>query len=204
MKDIFNSYIGKELLRFVIEHNKKVKDKVKAEVKEIKSKILAKRLIDIRGLKKDDIVDKMLEQKQFFKDIKMRPIKSEEEDQENLDKLQQGTRGQRIRSKGKFDIASKQFEEQLSPFIKDGQFDEAAFQENRRQEQLGIKKFGEQKAERAEQRKDSLTGLEVDLGFAGGGIAKEGGVESGVAPESGPTPDGPEGLFSALKYVKKP
>jgi len=123
---------------------------------------------------------------------------------ENLDKLQQGTRGQRIRSKGKFDIASKQFEEQLSPFIKDGQFDEAAFQENRRQEQLGIKKFGEQKAERAEQRKDTLTGLEIDLGFAGGGIAKEGGVESGVAPESGPTPDGPKGLFSALKYVKKP
>jgi hypothetical protein len=40
-------------------------------------------------------------------------------------------------------------------------------------------------------------------GYAGGGIAKEGGVESGVAPESGPTPDGPKGLFSALKYVKK-
>lgn len=38
---------------------------------------------------------------------------------------------------------------------------------------------------------------------AGGGIAKEGGVESGVAPESGPTPDGPKGLFSAIKYVKK-
>ena len=88
MKDILNSYSGKELRRFVIEHNKKVKDKVKAEVKEIKSKILRKRIIDIRGLKKDDIVDKMLEQKQFFKDIKMRPIKSEAEDEENLDKLQ--------------------------------------------------------------------------------------------------------------------
>ena len=114
---------------------------------------------------------------------------------ENLDKLQQGTRGQRIRSKGKFDIAAKQFEEQLSPFIKDGQFDEAAFQENRRQEQLGIKKFGEQKAERAEQRKDTLTGLEIDLGFAGGGLLKQAGDRSGKPPESGPTPDGPsEGL----------
>lgn len=88
MKDILNSYSGKELRRFVIEHNKKVKDKVKAEVKEIKNKILGKRLIDIRGLKKDDIVDKMLEHKQFFKDIKMREVKSEAEDQENLDKLQ--------------------------------------------------------------------------------------------------------------------
>ena len=38
---------------------------------------------------------------------------------------------------------------------------------------------------------------------AGGGIAKQAGVESGPAPESGPTPDGPKGLFSALKYVKK-
>jgi len=88
MKDIFNSYSGKELRRFVIEHNKKVKDKVKEEVKEIKNKILKKRLIDIKGLKKDDIIDKMLEQKQFFKDIKMRPVKSEEEDEENLNKLQ--------------------------------------------------------------------------------------------------------------------
>jgi len=88
MKDIFNSYSGKELRRFVIEHNKKVKEKVKAEVKEIKNKILKKRLIDIKGLKKDAIVDKMLEQKQFFKDIKMRPVKSEEEDEENLNKLQ--------------------------------------------------------------------------------------------------------------------
>ena len=88
MKDIFNSYSGKELRRFVIQHNKKVKDKVKAEVKEIKNKILKKRLIDIRGLKKDDIINKMLEQQQFFKDIKMRPIKSEEEDEENLNKLQ--------------------------------------------------------------------------------------------------------------------
>ena len=39
---------------------------------------------------------------------------------------------------------------------------------------------------------------------AGGGIMKMAGKSSGPAPESGPTPDGPEGLFSALKYVKKP
>ena len=123
---------------------------------------------------------------------------------DSLEKLQQGTRGQRIRSKGKFDIAKKQFEEQLSPFIKNGQFDEAAFQENRRLEQEGRAKFLEQKSQRAKQRKDALTGLDFDLGFAGGGIAKEGGVDSGVAPESGPTPDGPsEGLASLLKNGMK-
>jgi hypothetical protein len=123
---------------------------------------------------------------------------------DSLEKLQQGTRGQRIRSKGKFDIAATKFEEQISPFIKNGQFDEAAFQENRRLEQEGRAKFLEQKSQRAKQRKDTLTGLEFDLGFAGGGIAKEGGVDSGVAPESGPTPDGPsEGLASLLKNGMK-
>ena len=123
---------------------------------------------------------------------------------ENLDKLQQGTRGQRIRSKGKFDIAAKQFEEQLSPFIKDGQFDEEAFQENRKITQLGTQKYLEEKAKRAEQRKDNLTGLElpeIDLtpfptsNMAGGGLLKQAGDRSGKPPESGPTPDGPsEGL----------
>ena len=111
------------------------------------------------------------------------------------------TRADRIFQQEKL---GKQFDEQLSPFIKDGQFDEAAFQENRRQEQLGIKKFGEQKAERAEQRKDTLTGLElpeIDLtpfptpNMAGGGLLKQAGDRSGKPPESGPTPDGPsEGL----------
>ena len=88
MKDILNSYSGKELRRFVIEHNKKVKAKVRLEVKEIKDRILKKRLIDIKGLKKDSIIEKMLEQKDFFKSIKMRKEMSPEEDEVNLDKVQ--------------------------------------------------------------------------------------------------------------------
>lgn len=88
MKDILNSYSGKELRRFVIEHNKKVKAKVRLEVKEIKDRILKKRLIDIKGLKKDSIIEKMLEQKQFFNKIEMRKEMTPEEDEVNLDKLQ--------------------------------------------------------------------------------------------------------------------
>ena len=88
MKDILNSYSGKELRRFVIEHNKKVKAKVRLEVKEIKDRILKKRLIDIKGLKKDSIIEKMLEQKQFFNKIEMRKEMSPEEVEVNLDKLQ--------------------------------------------------------------------------------------------------------------------
>ena len=83
--------------------------------------------------------------------------------------------------------------------IKDNVFDEAAFQENRRQEQLGLKKFGEQKVERAGQRKDNLSGLEFDLGFAGGGVAKQAGVESGPAPESGPQPQGLPYVYNRVK-----
>jgi len=88
MRDIFESYSGKELRKFIITHNKIIKSKVKDELKEIKLKILQKRLIDIRGLKKDAIIEKMLENKRFFKDIKMRPIKSEESVQESTEKLQ--------------------------------------------------------------------------------------------------------------------
>jgi len=88
MKDILQSYSGKELRRFVIEHNKKIKAKVRLEVKEIKERILKKRLIDIKGLKKDSIIEKMMEQQVFFKNIKMRKEMSPEEDEANLDKLQ--------------------------------------------------------------------------------------------------------------------
>lgn len=88
MKDILQSYSGKELRRFVIEHNKKIKAKVRLEVKEIKERILKKRLIDIKGLKKDSIIEKMMEQQVFFKNIKMRKETTVEEDESNLDKLQ--------------------------------------------------------------------------------------------------------------------
>tara|TARA_R110002012_G_scaffold489_1_gene1935 strand:- start:2056 stop:3405 length:1350 start_codon:yes stop_codon:yes gene_type:complete len=93
MKDILQSYSGKELRRFVIEHNKKVKAKVRLEVKEIKERILKKRLIDIRGLKKDSIIEKMMEQQVFFKNIKMRKEdeveeKTKEQVKESSDKLQ--------------------------------------------------------------------------------------------------------------------
>jgi hypothetical protein len=92
-----------------------------------------------------------------------------------------------------------------------GEFNEGLYNQALNNYTAGINQIGKFKEMKAGQREGFSTGLEgLDLNFlptqnmAGGGIAKEGGVESGVAPESGPTPDGPEGLFSALKYVKKP
>jgi len=51
----------------------------------------------------------------------------------------------------------------------------------------------------AEASKD-VTGLELDLNFAGGGLAKGAGEESGPPPESGPTP---QGLASIIKRGRK-
>jgi predicted transcriptional regulator len=46
----------------------------------------------------------------------------------------------------------------------------------------------------------NITGLELDLNFAGGGLAKGAGEESGPPPESGPTP---QGLASIIKRGRK-
>jgi len=63
--------------------------------------------------------------------------------------------------------------------------------------------FMRQRAEGIKQLEQNILFPATGSSFAGGGIAKLAGDESGKPPESGPTPDGPEGLFSALKYVKK-
>ena len=63
--------------------------------------------------------------------------------------------------------------------------------------------FMKQRAEGIKQIEQNILFPATGSSFAGGGIAKLAGDESGKPPESGPTPDGPEGLFSALKYVNK-
>jgi len=117
-------------------------------------------------------------------------------------------------------------------YNKEGEFNADLWNQALNNYMAGINQIGKFKEMKAGQREGFSTGFEMigpdksndiqlDLSFignnqlepklvepkridkAGGGIAKEGGVESGVAPESGPTPDGPKGLFSALKYVKK-
>ena len=55
-----------------------------------------------------------------------------------------------------------------------------------------IEKFraAKEKERGVKEASKNVTGFELDLGFAGGGIAKQAGDESGKPPESGPTPDG--------------
>jgi len=65
-----------------------------------------------------------------------------------------------------------------------------------------IEKFraAKEKERGVKEASKNVTGFELDLGFAGGGIAKQAGDESGKPPESGPTPDGPS---KGLAYLFK-
>jgi len=65
-----------------------------------------------------------------------------------------------------------------------------------------IEKFraAKEKERGVKEASKNITGFELDLGFAGGGLAKQAGDESGKPPESGPTPDGPS---KGLAYLFK-
>jgi len=117
----------------------------------------------------------------------------------DLERLQKGTKGQRIRSRGKTKIAEDQFKKALQPFLDTGD-PEKAYREN-------IQKSLEAEQELQRQyniRKQGRT-TQFDLSdpfmAAGGGIAKEAGDPSGAMLES-MNPDS-QGLPSLLKRVKK-
>ena len=132
--------------------------------------------------------------------------------------------------KNLFNSTVDRYNKSYNLFVTDrGEFDKELYNQGVDNYAAGLSQIEKFRAAKEKERgiKGEVTGFELvdsynpnnvqlDLSFiggnplefrridkAGGGIAKEGGVESGVAPESGPTPDGPEGLFSAIKYAKK-
>ena len=115
----------------------------------------------------------------------------------NLERLQKGTRGQRIRSRGKTKIAEDQFEKVLQPFLDTGDPEKAYFE--------NIKKSQEAEQELQRQynirKQDRTTQFDLSNPFmaAGGGIAKEAGDSSGRPPISGPNP---QGLLSLKNRVR--
>ena len=117
----------------------------------------------------------------------------------DLERLQKGTKGQRIRSRGKTKIAEDQFKKALQPFLDTGD-PEKAYREN-------IQKSREAEQELQRQydiRKQGRT-MQFDLSdpfmAAGGGIAKEAGDPSGAMLES-MNPDS-QGLSGLLKRGMK-
>ena len=114
----------------------------------------------------------------------------------DLERLQKGTRGQRIRSQGMTKIAEDQFKKALQPFLDTGD-PEKAYLEN-------IQKSREAEQELQRQydiRKQGRT-MQFDLSdpfmAAEGGLS--GGDKSGPPPERGPNP---QGLLSLMKRGMK-
>ena len=122
----------------------------------------------------------------------------------NLERLQKGTKGQRIRSRGKTKIADDQFKDALEQLKKTDAFKQTGSLEKAYFENIKKSEDAEQELQRQyDIRKQGRT-MQFDLSdpfmAAGGGIAKMAGVDSGPPPEKGPMSQGLPGL---LKRVKK-
>ena len=89
MKEILQSYKTAELRSFIREHNKKIRKEISEEIKQIRKNIKAKRLINVAGKKRDEIIEIMLKNKNAFKNIKIREEKSQTEKDRILDEVMQ-------------------------------------------------------------------------------------------------------------------
>ena len=122
----------------------------------------------------------------------------------NLERLQKGTRGQRIRSRGKCNIAADQFKDALEELKKTDAFKQTGSLEKAYLENIKKSEEAEQELQRQYdiRKQDRTTQFDLSDPFmaAGGGIAKMAGEDSGPPPEKGPMSQGLPGL---LKRVKK-
>ena len=114
----------------------------------------------------------------------------------DLERLQKGTRGQRIRSQGMTKIAEDQFKKALQPFLDTGD-PEKAYRENIQKSKDAEKELARQYKETA---KDRTTQFDLSDPFmaAEGGLS--GGDKSGPPPERGPNR---QGLLSLMKRGMK-
>ena len=117
----------------------------------------------------------------------------------DLERLQKGTRGQRIRSKPQFEKTMDQFETVSNPFL-EAEDPEKAYFENIQKSQDAVEELQRQYDERALERKSQFD-LSNPFMAAGGGIAKIAGVDQGPPPESGPNSQGLQGLMKRVKNL---
>ena len=106
-----------------------------------------------------------------------------------LERQQKGTRGQRVRSKGKLNIELKKFDEAIKQFPT-----EESLLDNLEKSKQAEMDLAEDEAERAKQRRSSFD-LSDPFSAAGGGIAKLAGVDEGPPPPAGPNSQGLQGLM---------
>ena len=106
----------------------------------------------------------------------------------DLERLQKGTKGQRIRSKYKIQKLNEEFKTALQPFLDTGDAGKA-YRENMRKSQEARDELERQYNIRKQNRTTQFD-LSNPFMAAGGGIASLPGVRQGPAPLSGPLPDG--------------
>ena len=105
-----------------------------------------------------------------------------------------------------YNKVSTEYNNAYDLFVTDeGDFDKGLYNQDVTNYAAGlgqIEKFraAKEKERGVKEASKNVTGFELDLGFAGGGIAKQAGDESGKPPESGTTPDGPS---KGLEYLFK-
>ena len=105
-----------------------------------------------------------------------------------------------------YNAVSTEYNQAYDLFVSDrGKFDKELYNQavNNYAAGLGqIEKFraAKEKERGVKEASKNITGFELDLNFAGGGLAKEAGDRSGKPPESGPTP---QGLASLIKRGRK-
>ena len=122
-----------------------------------------------------------------------------------LQRLQKGTRGQKLRSKPKFEKAEQEFKNALKPFLETGDPTTAYF-DNLKQSQEAEQELENQYKDVREERGVGEFAEPFDFSYgefnslANGGIAGlSGGDKSGAAPESGPQPQGLPYVYNRVK-----
>ena len=126
-------------------------------------------------------------------------LQSLDESLQDLERLQKGTRGQRLRSKPLFEKTTEEFQTLAKPYLSSEDPTAAMLENLQKSQDLRQKLIDED----LQKKQDRTTQFDLSDPFmaAGGGIAKMAGVSSGPPPEKGPMSQGLPGLLKRVRNL---
>ena len=126
-------------------------------------------------------------------------LRSLDESLQDLERLQEGTRGQRLRSKPLFEKTTEEFQTLAKPYLLSEDPTAAMLENLQKSQDLRQKLIDED----LQKKQDRTTQFDLSNPFmaAGGGIAKEAGDSSGPPPEKGPMSQGLPGLLKRVRNL---
>ena len=126
-------------------------------------------------------------------------LQSLDESLQDLERLQEGTRGQRLRSKPLFEKTTEEFQTLAKPYLLSEDPTAAMLENLQKSQDLRQKLIDED----LQKKQDRTTQFDLSNPFmaAGGGIAKEAGDSSGPPPEKGPMSQGLPGLLKRVRNL---